>query len=400
MSIPLAASRRLRVGMQFDNRTVRLFRAASRGGLILLLSAAVGCAKPTPTPVPSPASGASADGDARLMGQTTRWLVKTSAPIDLWLHAFALLSTDSATVPLYRRGYRDSMTVVKNRLNVLTSLDANRVQLASRMATAGGYLQAQFLPLDVGSWDVLKSFAERFLQYEGEPRRAPDQATAARVAQFASIFPNAADREWLRLFIAGVSDEQQRFFGDEHARVVRARADVITAVDSLWQRTYRTKFERFLTNTGQRSGDIVLSIPIGGEGRTGVGRERQTVVVVPLPQRVEDAHEVLFVFAHEVTGVMVGSVVTDNTTPAQQRAGEADQYVASAQVRAGAMLLERIAPELLDPYMRFYLAQAGAPAAVGESREVLRAHVAQRFSLPAAIADGLVRQIDIVLGGI
>ncbi|MEY4855550.1 MAG: hypothetical protein RLZZ97_380, partial [Gemmatimonadota bacterium] len=51
-----------------------------------------------------------------------RWPVRTAEHIDLWLHAFALISEDTARVRLYRYGYRDSLVVVKNQRNVLTSL--------------------------------------------------------------------------------------------------------------------------------------------------------------------------------------------------------------------------------------------------------------------------------------
>jgi len=318
---------------------------------------------------------------------------------DLWLHAFAMLAADSSPVPLYRLGYRDSLTVVKNRANVLTALDANRGTLARGLAASSGYLQAQFLPLDQPNWDAMRSSLERFLQFEGEPRRAPDRETASRVAQIAAVFPSPADREWLRLFLSGVVDEQMRFFADEHAQVLRQRVAVITAVDSLWQKVYRGKFDRFLANTGQRTGDFVLSLPIGGEGRTGVGRDRQVVVMVPFPGRPSDAAEAIYVFAHEVTGSLVGTVVADNTTPAEQRAGVADRWVALAQVRAGAMLLERIAPELRAPYMRFYLRAVGA-AAGSPDADAVSDQFARRFDLPPIIRDALQRQIEIVLGGI
>ncbi len=318
------------------------------------------------------------------------------AHADLWLHAFAMLANDSSPVPLYRRGYRDSLTVVKNRANILTALDANRATLSKGLASSGGYLQAQFLPLDQPNWDAMRASLERFLQFEGDPRRAPDRETAARVAQIAAVFPAPADREWLRLFLAGVIDEQARFFADEHAQVVRSRVAVITAVDSLWQKVYRPKFDRFLANTGQRTGDFVLSLPIGGEGRTGVGRDRQTVVLVPFPERVADAPQTIYVFAHEITGSLVGSVVADNTTPAEQRAGAADRLVALGQVRAGALLLERIAPELLDPYMRYYLAAVGDVDGTGSLAE----RFARRFDIPPIIREALQRQIEIVLGGI
>lgn len=327
-----------------------------------------------------------------------RWPVKTAEHIDLWLHAFAMVSDDSAAIPLYRRGYRDSMTVVKNRANVLTSLDTNRSVLSRRLRESPTYLQAQFLPLDMANWDVLRAFGNRFLEVDGDPKRVKDRETGARIAQFAAIFPSAADRQWLRTFLDGVADEQLKFFADERARAVRSRVAVITAVDSLWQRVYRPRFERFLTNTGQRSGDIVLALPVGAEGRSGVGRDRQTVVVVPLPERVADAREVILVFAHEVTASLVGSVIGDNTTPAEQRAGVADRYVAIAQVRAGAMLLERVAPELLDAYLRYYLAQVGGLRT--DEGASLASAFAARFALPNAIHDALQKQIEIVLGGI
>ncbi len=104
----------------------------------------------------------------------------------------------------------------------------------------------------------------------------------------------------------------------------------------------------------------------------------------------------LYVFAHEVTGSLVGGVVSDNTTPAEQRAGTVARYVAMGQVQAGAMLLAIIAPELRDGYVRYYLTQAGQrwdPATANASFD-------RTFLLPTAIRDALQRQIDIVLSGI
>ncbi|WP_373070645.1 hypothetical protein [Gemmatimonas sp.] len=357
------------------------------------------CTSAIPVGAPGGPTGATAAGGSPSVPLTQpalRWPVRTVEHIDLWLHAFALISEDTARVRLYRNGYRDSLVVVKNQRNVLTSLDANRATLAKRLPGAGGYLQAQFLPFEFSNWDAMKYALERFLQFEGDPRRAPDRETQARVALIASMFPASADREWLRLFLAGVIDEQERFFNAEHSRLVRTRASVITSVDSLWQQVYRTKFERFLNNTSQRQGDLLLSLPIGGEGRTAAGPNRQTMVAVPFPARSEDAVQVLYVLAHEVTGSLVGTVVTDNTTPAEQRAGAADRYVSMGQVQSGAMLLAIIAPELRDGYVRFYLAQAGIRATAAEANSTFD----RTFALPLAIRDALQRQIDIILSGI
>ena len=49
-----------------------------------------------------------------------KWPVKTREHVDLWLHGYALLLEDSATVPLFARGYRDLVTVEKNHRGVYT----------------------------------------------------------------------------------------------------------------------------------------------------------------------------------------------------------------------------------------------------------------------------------------
>ncbi len=380
----------------------RTTRGAISVALALSLSAlTAGCASGSggsASPNTGSASGTASSGTVpakALPVGPTQWPVRTSMHVDLWLHAFALISTDTLPVPLYRRGYRDSVSAVRSRANVLTALDGNRALLSAGLARSPNYLQAQFLPFDFVSWDEMRTAAEKFLQFQGEPRRAPDEGTAARVAQFASIFPTPADREWLRLFVASAQDEQSRWFAGEHARITSSRARVTAAVESLWVKVYRSRFERFLNNTSQRFGDMQLSLPIGGEGRTGNGRERQTVVATAWPGRVEDAREAILVFAHEITGSMVGGIVSDNTTPAEKRDGQGDRYVSAGQVRAGALLLEKVAPELLDPYMRYYLAQSGVRADAAVSAAFTRT-----YQLPTAIVDALRKQIEIVLGGI
>lgn len=376
-------------------RTVRPLLATS---VVVLLTA---CASAIPVGVPTPSNGATPANGLPVTSPVTspvlRWPVRTAEHVDLWLHAFALLSVDTARVRLYRSGYRDSLVVVRNQRNVLTSLDANQATLTKGLALSGGYLSAQFLPFEFANWDAMKYAIERFLQFGGDPRRAPDRETQVRVALIGSMFPTAADREWLRLFLAGVLDERERFFSAEYSQLIRTRAPVITSVDSLWQQVYRAKFERFLNNTAQRQGDLLLSLPIGGEGRTAPGPNRRTMVAVPFPARSADAVEVLYVLAHEITGSLVGTVVADNTTPAEQRAGTADRYVSMGQVQAGAMLLAIIAPELRDGYVRYYVEQ-GNLRRPGMTTNASRFD--EGFALPPAIREALQRQIDIILSGI
>jgi hypothetical protein len=175
---------------------------------------------------------------------------------------------------------------------------------------------------------------------------------------------------------------------------------VLDAVVLRWEDTYRARFQRFLAATQQRSGDLLLSLPLGPEGRLTRGREGQTVVAVPLAGRVEDANEAFLVFAHEVVGSTVGSAVSDHTTPAEQRSGAATRYVAFGQVRGGVMLLQEVAPELVAPYVRYYLRQGGHRVPSGATDAALVTALEVAYPLPAPMLSAIKRQIDIALGGI
>jgi hypothetical protein len=292
------------------------------------------------------------------------------------------------------------MVVLRNRANVYTALDANRDELAARLNSTPALQGAQFAVFSFPTWESLANAVDQFIKIEGDPRRATDQTTAAEIAFLASQFPSAADRTWLRRFFEGLIDERQAFYQAFWTATQRERGTTFDAAFVSWEQTYREKFQRFLSNTKQRSGEILVSLPLGPEGRLASGREGQVVVAVPLPGRVEDAREALLVFAHEVVGSTVGAAVGDNTTPAQQRSGEAARYIALGQVRAGLQLLELIAPELVAPYTRYYLAQGGHRVPTGATEATLRTALATAYPVPTPILDAMKRQIEIALGGI
>src|SRR6188472_2996364 len=119
----------------------RTLRSALLGVSVMLLIDACAASIPVQDPLPPGATPRSSPAAASTP-PLVRWPIKTAEHVDLWLHAFAMVSNDSAPIPLYRRGYRDSLTVLKNRANILTSLDANRGALATRLAGSPAYLQA------------------------------------------------------------------------------------------------------------------------------------------------------------------------------------------------------------------------------------------------------------------
>lgn len=324
-----------------------------------------------------------------------QWAVKTREHVDLWFHGFAMISDDTTLVPYFRRGYRTTMSGLKSRSNVVTQLDANSARLKSRVTTNPGLVNAQFLALYFDSFDAMASAFDVFYRADGNPRSASNQETAETIALLAGYFPNAADRDWARLFVQSLRDEDGRFYRSYWDQQQRELGAVYTAVTSLWQNTYRARFQNFLNNTSQTGGEIYLSLPLDGEGRTLSAGKRQNATAVTFPQRSSDANEAIYVLSHELVGSLVAIAVRDNVTPTDQRLGVADRYIANGAVRAGALLLQKIAPELVNGYSRYYLQSANRSVGANPVTSL-----ASAFSLPDGIRDAIQRQLDVVLGGI
>ena len=325
------------------------------------------------------------------------WPVKTRENVDLWLHGFALLSNDSsAAIPLFRRGYRDELTVLKNRANVLTQLDANHDRLANGLAASRTLGNAQFLPYYFQTVDQMRGAIDRFIAVNGDPNGARSQDEAAALAVLASYFPSPADRTWLALFASAMWDEDAKFYHSYWTQQNRERVNVVDSTQAMWQHFMRPRIQRYLTNTNQREADIVLSLPLGGEGRTlnGDGVARNSIGVT-FPDRPSDVPQVMYAIAHEIVGDIANHAITDNTTPADLRSGVGDRLSTIASVRGGLMLIEKFTPELADGYARYYLAQSGRTPGANPRTQLVAA-----FPLPNAIRDAMTRQIDMVNSGI
>jgi hypothetical protein len=367
--------------------TIRSFGAAAAVGILTACASVGGGGGGTVTNDGSPGQNVGSPDAV--------WPIKTREHVDLWLHGYALLQEDTTFVPFFKRGYSTNMIVLKNRANVVTQLDANRDRLRSRLALNPGLINAQFVPLSFASWSDLSQAADLFVRAEGNPRAASSQEQANAIAFLAGYFQTAADRDWLRLFVQSLNDESTRFYHGYWVQQQRERGNVLELVDTLWQRTYRPRMQRLLNNTQQAQGEILLSLPLDGEGRSLTSGKQANVMTVTFPDRPNDAVEAIYVIAHEAVGSIASVAVSDNITPEQRRTGLAERYQSSAAVRAGALLIERTSPETLDGYMRYYLRSVNRP--VGSN---VRITFISTFALPDTIRDALVRQLDVVLGGI
>lgn len=306
-----------------------------------------------------------------------------------------MIQDDTTTVPFFRRGYKAEMTDLKRRANVSTQLDVNTAKLRSRLSTNPQLVNAQFIPLYFDTFDELAQAADILYRSDGNPQAASSQEAASLIQLLAGYFPTQPDRDWLRLFVQSVRDEDLRFYRNYWNQQQGERATVVTSVDNVWQNTYRPRLQTFLNNTGQNSGEILLSLPLDGEGRTLNAGKRQNTSVVTFPMRPSDAIEAVYVIVHELAGNIVQTAVKDNVTPTDERMGLADRYIAAGSVRAGAILLQKVSPDLVDGYARYYLRSANKSVGTNAT-----ASLSLAFPLPDQIRGAIARQIDVVLGGI
>lgn len=325
-----------------------------------------------------------------------QWPVKTREHVDLWLHAFALLQDDTAAVPLFNRGYAERMMILKNSRGIYTSLDSARDDLSRIGAERGLLLNTQFLPLYFGTWEEMVQAFEYYFKAEGNPARVNNREVAGIVAFLASNFPRNEDRAWVTRFMAALANEREKFYRQYWLDEFRARSAALAATDSLWQGTWRPALQQYLNHTQQPSGDLILSMVLGGEGRALPAGKTANQFAVPFPATPDSAEIMLFTFVHEAAGAIAKVAVDDNLTPAQQRAGLGDRYGSAGLIRGGALIVERLIPGMGERYARWYLAQMGKSAPEGGALAMLTA----AFPMPAEMIDAMKRQIELSFSGI
>lgn len=371
----------------------RLLAGATTIAVVACASAGSGASQQATPASPTPANGTPAtSGQSR----APTWRLATLEHVDLWLHGFALLTSDTGHVPFFARGYKQRITSAKRQRNLFTQLDANQQNLSARFAANPALTNAQFVAMYFGSLQEIVSATDYFIRANGNPRAASDPQIQQQIALLAANFPSPADRNWLRLFVQSLQDESTKFFHGYWTGEQQARGAAYAAFQNAWTSRYYPKLSRFLNNTQQASGQLVLSLPLGGEGRTVNDGKQSNLIAVEFPATIDAAPEALFGFVHEAVAKLVGESIADNTTAAEQRSGVTVGYTGNGAVRGGALLLQRVAPELVPAYMRFYLATVGQNAPSGDPS----AAFAAAFSIPAAILSAINKQIDVVLGGI
>ena len=340
--------------------------------------------------------GGGAPGQFGQSAALEAWPIQTREVLDLWLHGFAMITDDTSRVPLFRRGYRDMMVVEKNKLEIETLLDSRHDSLAQYLVEHPYIVNAQFIALEQHEWTDMYRDIQTYLASGGDPHKVHGAEEQQMVQAWFQIFPGAADRKWLSMFATALNDEYTKFYNAYWHRTEQQRRAVLEAVDSTWSRVYLKQFRRFQEGADLERGEVLLSLPLGGEGRSILGGKRQNIIAVIFPDSVSTADEALFAITHEAVGSVAGRAVSDNTTPNEKKSGLADRYLSAATVRAGAMVIERIRPALLTAYQAYYLRAAGFDVPAGKEAQ----EFVFRFPLSDPIVAELRQSLDAATTGI
>src|SRR6185503_16741243 len=167
--------------------------------LVVLACSSGGYPESTPSPSTSP-------------NAPVGWPVQTAEYVDLWLHGYAMVMNDTAKVPIFDRGYRDRMLDRRRQLNLTTSLDANMATLRDGLSKSTGVENGQFAIFNFASLDELVRVSRQFIQGEGSPQTVNDPTTQQLFLALRTYFRTVAERDWLRMFVDALQDENAKFY--------------------------------------------------------------------------------------------------------------------------------------------------------------------------------------------
>ena len=327
--------------------------------------------------------------------QAARWPIKTREHVDLWLHGFAMVSTDSSLIPLYRRGYRDALLVARNSASAITDLDANADGMRVTLGNRPNLLGAQFIALQFASWGDLDATFDQFIKSDGDTRGARDRASGLALMQFAQIFRTREEKDFARRFALSLRSEREKFHHQWWVAETRRRDPALAAVDSIWQQVVRPKLQPFLNHIQQGDGQIFLSPVLEGEGRTVTDDKKNNTIACGFPESRERAMDAIHCILHELVASITAAAVEDNVTPAEKRSGVADRMQAVALVRGGAILAGKLGADVAASYMEFYLRASGR-GGTGDAAATFQS----TFALPTGVVSSIERQIAVAFGGI
>lgn len=388
---------RMKAGLPLSRREAgRVLRLA---GCWLVLGIAQGV---VPGGAPRPASGQEPAGEPPAAQEPRSWVIGGSPHLDLWYHGLAMVGFEGiGPLPLYRRDYGASIAGEKAAAGARpSSLDAGRQRFAREFRGDDTYEFFHFLPLyftfsnRVAMLDALRTLAAG-----GNPRDVSDPTARFGASAVALVLRDAEHLALLGEYVEALEDEWTSFYSDFRTRLSTRQSARLQDLQSSWNADFAPRLARYLASESLDRGIVLLSPPLGQEGRIFQGdplHREDNVVVVKLGSEAELAEgEVaegeLFAAVRELCFPLVRRALETVATTADRFEGE--RRSSFGAVRCGSLLLSRYAPDKVAGYQRYY---AGGSA--GESAQVLERRFERSFALPAELVQSLQAAVRSIPG--
>lgn len=312
-------------------------------------------------------------GTTRLDAQTpSGWALRSSAAADLWFHSMALTGYDAfGAVPLYLPGYAVQVRAARERAGKgPTRLEREAGILGSAFAADRDFEVLHFVPMYFAAADVDQMIdALDAVAADGE-RAAARLPVVARfgAAAISSVLKTPLQRATLARFVAAVRAEWTSDYRMERIEQSAARNAAIQAASRTWAEQAAPAVGAALAEQSLDAGVILVSPPLGQEGRFFAGRPNDrtdNLVAVHLSFSTAAAGDAAWLAVREMSFTSARqALAAAGALPADPEAGEVATGRAAAHLGA-ALVAAHGGAASLDAYRSALVRVLGRPVPTG-----------------------------------
>jgi hypothetical protein len=350
-----------------NRRTQRSFPAPGLS-VILLLGIAAGTA-----------ADAEAQATASAQSSPRTWSVANLPHVDLWYHGLAVVDFEGfGPLDFYSDDYAARARQEKEQLGIFpTQLDELAPRLRSAFERDSTFEVFHFMPLYFaaasrgGMLDALGEVAQGT-----DAAQISDLTVRFGAAAAAAVLSRPSQRQVLAEFVEALEEEWRAFYSSFWAKLAAENMERYRQLQETWDGRFATALAGYLQGVNLDQGIIVVTPPLGPEGRIfegDPGNRADNLIAVRADVVQGAPNATLHSVVREACYPVVRRVM-NNLASARQDRVSAERASSRAAVRCGAILLEQRAPELVEEYRRSFPTLAPAEAGPEEvAREFVRA---------------------------
>ena len=302
----------------------------------------------------------------------TRWVIVSDPATDLWFHTLALIGVDGpGTLPFYSADYAASVAAEKARRGFAPStVDRNAPHLRHAIMADSAFELLHFFPLylDRTAPEDLPRVLREIAAGSGAMRMPADVLSALR-----SSLSSKEERAVLVDLADALADEWRTFYADQTARRAVSLSARRRALQARWNEFFVPRLSDAFRAMGIDRGVVLISPPLGLEGRVVNLGGAGTIVAVSDPGDGIAADAPLLAAIRELCFPLLQHI-RDVDPIARAHAPRGADESSRAAVQCGAQVVDSLVPSSAGEYRALYL-----PARAGESPAGYRRRFDQRF---------------------